>query len=186
EGMFVALNAKVKEVGMEKFNKLAKMGLFKSVGTKMGKAIFFSKVIIITCLLPIFAFQKVEGKMFSPLAYTLGFALLGALITTLTLVPVLISLLLNKNVREKHNHFVHFLTKIMLGGFIASFRHKKIVLIVAGIIAVIGLYSFRYLGSEFLPQLNEGSIWLRVQLPYSASLQKGVDVSLQVRDKLMT
>ena len=186
EGLFVALNAKAHEVGMEKFNKLSKMGMYKLVGTKMGKAIFFSKVIIITCLLPIFAFQKVEGKMFSPLAYTLGFALLGALITTLTLVPVLISLLLNKNVREKHNPIVHFLTKIMLGGFMAAFRNKRKVLIAAAIIAVVGLYSFRYLGSEFLPQLNEGSIWLRVQLPYSASLQKGVEVSKDVRDKLMT
>jgi len=186
EGLFVALNAKAEDVGMDKFNKLSKMGMYRIVGTKMGKAIFFSKVIIITCLLPIFAFQKVEGKMFSPLAYTLGFALVGALITTLTLVPVLISFLLNKNVREKHNPFVHFLTKIMLGGFIAAFRHKRIVLISAAVIAVVGLYSFRYLGSEFLPELNEGSIWLRVQLPYSASLPKGVDVSLQVRNKLMT
>ena len=73
EGLFVALDHKAKEVGMEKFNKLAKLGLFKQVGTEMGKAIFFSKLIIITCLVPIFAFQKVEGKMFSPLAYTLGF-----------------------------------------------------------------------------------------------------------------
>jgi cobalt-zinc-cadmium resistance protein CzcA len=186
EGMFVALNAKVKEVGMDKFNKLSKMGMYKIVGTKMGKAIFFSKVIIITCLVPIFAFQKVEGKMFSPLAYTLGFALLGALITTLTLVPVLISLLLNKNVHERHNPFVIFMHKIMLGGFITSFKQKKIVLTLSAIIIVVGLYFFRFLGSEFLPQLNEGAIWLRVQLPYSASLQKGVDVAIQTRNILMT
>jgi cobalt-zinc-cadmium resistance protein CzcA len=82
EGIFVALDHKAKEVGMEKFNKLAKLGMFKNVGAEMGKSIFFSKLIIITCLIPIFAFQKVEGKMFSPLAYTLGFALLGALIFT--------------------------------------------------------------------------------------------------------
>ena len=99
EGLFVALDSKAKEVGMEKFNKLAKLGLFKQVGTEMGKAIFFSKIIILTCLVPIFAFQKVEGKMFSPLAYTLGFALVGALIYTLTLVPALSSILLRKNVR---------------------------------------------------------------------------------------
>jgi heavy metal efflux system protein len=186
EGLFVALNHKAEDVGMEKFNKLAKMGLFKSVGTRMGKAIFFSKVIIITCLLPIFAFQKVEGKMFSPLAYTLGFALLGSLITTLTLVPVLISLLLNKNVKERHNPIIHFLTKIMLGGFVTSFKHTKLVLIGSVIVVIAGFYSFRYLGSEFLPELNEGAIWLRVQLPYSASLQKGVEVANAVRKELMT
>lgn len=72
EGLFVALDHRAREVGMEKFNKLAKLGLFKSKGAEMGKAIFFSKIIILTCLIPIFAFRKVEGKMFSPLAYTLG------------------------------------------------------------------------------------------------------------------
>ena len=111
EGLFVALDHKAKEVGMEKFNKLAKLGLFKNTGTEMGKSIFFSKLIIITCLVPIFAFQKVEGKMFSPLAYTLGFALLGALLFTLTLVPALSSILLRKNVREKHNPVVIFFEK---------------------------------------------------------------------------
>jgi len=186
EGLFVALNSKVSEVGMEKFNKLSKMGMYKIVGTRMGKAIFFSKVIIITCLIPIFAFQKVEGKMFSPLAYTLGFALIGALITTLTLVPVLISMLLNKNVQERHNPFVLFMHKIMLGGFEAHFKKRKLVLIISAIAVVAGLYSFKFLGSEFLPQLNEGAIWLRVQLPYSASLKKGVDVSIQTRNILMT
>ncbi|MBD0368947.1 MAG: efflux RND transporter permease subunit, partial [Flavisolibacter sp.] len=73
EGLFVALDHKAREVGMERFNKLAKLGLFKNVGTEMGKAIFFSKIIILTCLVHIFAFQKVEGKMISPLAYTLVF-----------------------------------------------------------------------------------------------------------------
>ncbi|GAC1449132.1 MAG: hypothetical protein NVSMB7_11040 [Chitinophagaceae bacterium] len=138
-----------------------------------------------TGLLPIFAFQKVEGKMFSPLAYTLGFALLGALITTLTLVPVLISMLLKKNVHEKRNPFLHFLTKIMLGGFIMAFRNKTIVVISSMVVMVIGLYSFKYLGTEFLPELNEGSIWLRVQMPYSVSLNKSVEVSNQVRQTVM-
>ncbi|MHA4875766.1 efflux RND transporter permease subunit, partial [Enterococcus faecium] len=69
--------------------------MIKKAGSQIAKRPFFLNIIIITALLPIFAFEKVEGKMFSPLAYTLGFALLGSLITTLTLVPVLISLLLN-------------------------------------------------------------------------------------------
>jgi heavy metal efflux system protein len=185
EGIFVALDTVAHEKGMEKFNKLAKLGIYKRVGVKMGKAIFFSKIIIITCLLPIFAFQKVEGKMFSPLAYTLGFALLGALITSLTLVPVLASLLLNKNVRERHNPIVQFLSRFMLSGFRFSFRNKRPVLVMALLVVVVGIFSFSFLGSEFLPELNEGSIWLRIQLPYSASLPKGVEVAKQARDILM-
>src|SRR6266478_7563808 len=96
---------------MEKFNKVAKLGIIRRTGVDMGKAIFFSKLIIITALIPIFSFEKVEGKLFSPLAYTLGFALLGALLFTLTLVPALSSILLKKNVREKHNPFVIFFEK---------------------------------------------------------------------------
>src|ERR1035437_7557082 len=80
EGIFVALALRAEHVGMEKFNKLSNLGLIKKNGTEMGKAIFFSKLIIITALIPIFSFQKVEGKIFSPLAYTLGFALIGALL----------------------------------------------------------------------------------------------------------
>jgi cobalt-zinc-cadmium resistance protein CzcA len=186
EGMFVILDHTAVEMGMERFNKRIKLGLIKKNGAQLGKAIFFAKLIIITGLLPIFAFQKVEGKMFSPLAYTLGFALLGALITTLTLVPVLINLLLNKNVHEKHNPFVHFLTGIMIRGFRFTYRHKRAVITISFIVMGLGLYSFKYLGTEFLPELDEGAIWLRVQMPYSVSLEKSVTIARQVRGMLST
>jgi cobalt-zinc-cadmium resistance protein CzcA len=185
EGLFVVLDHRAKELGMDRFNNLSKMGLIKNKGAELGKAIFFAKLIIITGLLPIFAFQKVEGKMFSPLAYTLGFALLGALITTLTLVPVLINMLLRKNIREKHNPFLHFITKTMLGGFVYSYRNRKWVFIISTVIVVTGLYSFKFLGSEFLPELDEGAIWIRAQLPYSVSLQKSAEVATQIRGMLM-
>ena len=185
EGLFVVLDQKAKDVGMERFNKMTKKGLIKKDGARLAKAIFFSKLIIISGLLPIFAFQKVEGKMFSPLAYTLGFALLGALITTLTLVPVLIRLLLNKNVRERHNPVVHFVTERLMTGFDFTYRHKRITLIVAAAIIGTGLFSFKFLGTEFIPELNEGAIWLRVQLPYSASLDKSIEISKQVRASMM-
>ncbi len=185
EGMFVILDHKACQIGMERFNKMSKLGIIRRAGAEIGKRPFYLNLIIITALLPIFAFEKVEGKMFSPLAYTLGFALLGSLITTLTLVPVLISLLLNKNVREKHNPIVHAFTAFLLSGFVNAFKRKKIVVTIAFIIMVIGIYSFRFLGSEFLPQLNEGSIWLRVQLPYSVSLDKSVETARKVRKILM-
>jgi cobalt-zinc-cadmium resistance protein CzcA len=185
EGMFVALDQKARIVGMDRFNKLSKMGLIKVKGADLGKAIFFSKLIIITGLLPIFSFQKVEGKMFSPLAYTLGFALLGALLTTLTLVPVLINLLLRKNVHEKHNPFVHFLTSRMLAGFLFNHKHSRLVFISSALFVIAGFYAFNLLGSEFLPELDEGAIWIRAQLPYSASLKESADVARRIRNIIM-
>jgi len=170
EGLFVMLDHKAKEVGMEKYNRLSKLGVIKKTGAEMGKAIFFSKLIIITCLLPIFAFEKVEGKMFSPLAWTLGFALLGALIFTLTLVPVLVSFLLDKDVREKHNPVVLFFDRIVTGGFRFTYARQKLSLAVALVVISASLYSFRFLGSEFLPTLNEGALWVEAKLPMSSSL----------------
>lgn len=182
EGLFVALDHKAREVGMDKFNKLAKLGLFKQVGTEMGKAIFFSKVIILTCLVPIFAFQKVEGKMFSPLAYTLGFALLGALIFTLTLVPALSSILLRKNVREKHNIVVIFFEKTVRFCFERAYRVPKLSLLVAITAMGISFFSAKFLGSEFLPELDEGALWVKAQLPMSSSLSQSKEIS----DKMST
>lgn len=177
EGLFVALDHKAKEVGMEKFNKLAKLGLFKNVGTEMGKAIFFSKIIIITCLIPIFAFQKVEGKMFSPLAYTLSFALLGALIFTLTLVPALSSILLRKNVREKHNPIVSFFENGVKYLFEKAFKVPKLSVLIAVIVMALSFFSAKFLGSEFLPELDEGALWVKSQLPMSASLSQSKAIS---------
>ena len=185
EGIFVVLDKRAKVEGMSRFNKLAKLGMIKNSGAELGKAIFFAKLIIIAALVPIFSFQKIEGKLFSPLAYTLGFALLGGLILTLTLVPVLISMLLRKNVREKHNPIVHNLNNFMLKGFDFSVKHKNTAIISSIIIIVIGLYSFKFLGTEFLPELDEGSIWLRVQLPYSVSLEKSVETAKFVREKMI-
>ncbi len=177
EGLFVAMDHKAKEVGMPKFNKLAKLGLFKQVGAEMGKAIFFSKIIILTCLIPIFAFQKVEGKMFAPLAYTLGFALLGALLFTLTLVPALSSILLRKNVREKHNPIVQFFEKGIDRLFSLTYRLPKASLLVATSFMVLTFFSAKFLGSEFLPELDEGALWVKSQLPMSASLHQSKEIS---------
>jgi cobalt-zinc-cadmium resistance protein CzcA len=186
EGIFVALDHRAKELGMEKFNKIAKLGLFKNVGAEMGKAIFFSKLIIITCLIPIFAFQKVEGKMFSPLAYTLGFALLGALIFTLTLVPALSSILLRKNVREKHNPVVLFFENGIRRMFNYTYRNQKLSLIVSVSFMVLTFISAKFLGTEFLPQLNEGALWVTAQLPMSTSLENSVNVTNKMRQVLAT
>jgi heavy metal efflux system protein len=185
EGLFVQMDHKVHEVGMERFNRLSKLGMIRQRGAELGKAIFYTKLIIITALLPIFSFQKVEGKMFSPLAYTLGFALLGALIFTLTLVPVLASVLLKKNVKEKRNPIVHFMTGGVMRGFRWVFRNKRLALAVALVGVVGGFYCFRFLGSEFLPELNEGSIWVRATLPYSISLDTSVAKAREMQAIMM-
>jgi cobalt-zinc-cadmium resistance protein CzcA len=184
EGLFVMLDHVAQKRGMEQFNKLAKLGMIRQTASGLGKAVFFSKLIIISALLPIFAFQKVEGKMFSPLAYTLGFALLGALILTLTLVPVLVSLLLRKNVKEKHNVVVEFFNRLVSRAFQFTFSHKRMSLLVAISILVFSLFSTRWLGTEFLPPLNEGALWVEAKLPMSTSLSETIKTVSHLRAEL--
>src|SRR6185436_11305961 len=109
-----------------------------------------------TCLIPIFAFQRVEGKMFSPLAYTLGFALLGALLFTLTLVPVLVSVLLKKDAKEKHNRIVDFFNSSVSKVFGWTFANKRLSFFISLLLLGLSMFSVKLLGTEFLPQLNEG------------------------------
>ncbi len=177
EGLFVVLDHKAREVGMEKYNKLAKLGIFKNTGAEMGKAIFFSKLIIITCLIPIFSFQKVEGKIFSPLAYTLGFALLGALFLTLTFVPAISSILLKKNVREKHNVIVAFFEKGIIKLFSKTYKYPNTSLLIAVAFMAVTFFSVKFIGTEFLPALNEGALWVEAECPMSISLNESRTVS---------
>lgn len=172
EGLFVLLAHRAHELGMTQYNSLSKLGLVKKAGSDLGKAIFFSKLIIITSLIPIFSFEKVEGKMFSPLAYTLGFALLGALLFTLTLVPVLCSMLFDKDVHERKNHIVEFFNRWVYRGLHYTYTHKKRSVVTALLILGLSLFSFRYLGSEFLPTLNEGALWVEAKLPMSSSIEE--------------
>ncbi|MBL0740827.1 efflux RND transporter permease subunit [Chryseolinea lacunae] len=184
EGIFVTLDHTARKYGMERFNKISKLGLIKKTASRTGLAVFFSKLIIITALLPIFSFEKVEGKMFSPLAYTLGFALLGALIFTLTLVPVLSAVLLKKNVKEKHTFIVTFFDRIVSKGFAWTFSHKVVSVSVAMLIVAGTLFSTKWLGTEFLPQLNEGALWVEAKMPMSMSLNETVKMVHTLRNEL--
>ncbi|MGN1254749.1 MAG: efflux RND transporter permease subunit [Prevotella sp.] len=181
EALFVALSSQARNIGMEAFNRRSHLGMIRQTARGKAKSVFFSKLIIITALIPIFSFQKVEGKMFSPLAFTLGFALLGALIFTLTLVPALSSMLLKKNVVEKKNRFLNAVYAVTDRFFAVCQRNSRKVIVIALVAMVAGLGCFSLLGTEFLPEMNEGSIYARATLPSSVSLQESVHLANRFR-----
>lgn len=154
----------------------------KITAVEMGRPILFSKAIIILAFLPIFTFQRVEGKIFAPMTFTLSFALLGAILLTVTLIPALLSYTMKKHsMEEKHNEWMHWLQE----------RYRALLLrarairwpVVGGAVALlaIALALAPLLGSEFLPKLDEGNIWLKVSLPPSTTLDKTKEVERQVR-----
>ncbi len=181
EGVFVYLAHKQQHLGVVKFNAMVKMGMVKKISIEMGKPILYSKLIIITALIPIFAFQKVEGKMFSPLAYTIGFALVGALIFTLTLVPLLCRMLLNKNVKERDNFLVRSLEQVYKPALQWSLLKPKLSIGLSVVLLAISLVIGSQLGTEFLPQLNEGSIYVRASMPQSIAFSRANLISSEMR-----
>lgn len=170
EGIFVALAHRAQTIGMERYNKMSKLGLIRKTIATMSTGIFFAQLIMVTALLPVFTFEKVEGKIFSPLAYMLGFALLGSLIITFTFVPAISSWMFRKNVVERHNPIVAALTKYYEKLFDWVMRYKKLTLGIALIIVIGTFSSTKFLGTEFLPELDEGALWIRGVGPSGLSL----------------
>ncbi|MGC8654753.1 MAG: efflux RND transporter permease subunit [Candidatus Kryptoniota bacterium] len=160
-------------------------GIIKQTSIEVSKPIFFSAIIIVSALIPIFTFQQIEGKMFSPLAFTLGFALLGALALSLTLVPALSDDLLKGKVTEK-SLIVEFLHRNYLKSLNFALKHDKKVLIGSFIVLAVSIYSARFLGSEFLPHLNEGDLWVRATMPMSISPTEADSTTARIRRVLMS
>lgn len=181
-----ALMVKLALANVEQFPQHAnyswRVHTLKGTALELGRPILFSKAIIILAFLPIFTFQRVEGKIFSPMAFTLTFALLGAILLTLTLVPVLVSYAMNKgDLAEKHSDWMHALQQNYRRLLVwAETRRKLIVGISVALLAITLLLSPR-LGSEFLPKLDEGNIWLTITLPPSTALDKTKEIERQVR-----
>ena len=159
-----------------------RLNLIKRTSIGLGRPILFSKAIIILAFLPIFTFQRVEGKIFSPMAFTLSFALLGAILLTLTLVPALLSYAVrNKDLAEKHSGWMHKLQEYYHNLLLwAESRRKRVVAVSVGLLAL-ALIGAPFLGSEFLPMLDEGNIWLTITLPPATVLDKTKGVEGQVR-----
>jgi len=184
EQVFVSLQLRSKQLGKERFAKISKLGLIKKSVGKVSTSIFFALFILIIALMPIFSFEKVEGKMFSPLAFTLGYALLGSLILSLTYVPAMCKLLLKKGVEEKENFISRFFKENLFGLFLWSTKHRKITLYGFICILLLCIVKFHFYGSEFLPKLNEGAIYVRATLPNSVNLDESVRLTQEMKQKI--
>lgn len=156
--------------------------LIKQNCIEMGTPILFSKAIIILAFLPIFTFQRVEGKIFSPVAFTLSFALLGAILLTLTLLPALLSYAVkNKDLAETHSEWMHKLQQRYRNLLIRAESSRKAVVAASVGLLIVTLALSPLLGSEFLPKLDEGNVWLTISLPPATALDKTKEVERQVR-----
>ena len=152
--------------------------------TEVGRPTLFSMLIIIAAHIPIFTLQRAEGRIFAPMAYSVVSALVGALILSLTLVPLLCALMLRRNLPEKENPLVHAARRFYEPSLAWALGHRRAVLAAAVVALAASLALLPRLGTEFLPELNEGSIWVNLTLPTSVSVSEAQQLTRKVRQAI--
>jgi heavy metal efflux system protein len=148
---------------------------------EIQRPIFFSLLIIITAYFPLFALERVERRLFTPMAYTVCFALVGALLLALTLVPVLATWAFRSSARTWRNPVLEWMFDRYEIDVRWSLRHARHVIVVAIVLVAGAVGLSRVVGTEFLPQLDEGVIWIRSNLPAGISLEESARTAAEIR-----
>ncbi len=147
----------------------------------VDRPIFYSVAVIIAGYLPIYALTGPAGKLFHPMADTMAFALLGALVLTLTVVPVLASYWFKNGVKEYRN-FVFEWIKSFYGGMLGwCLRHAKTTMLLATLVFGATLLLVPAIGGEFMPHLDEGALWVRATMPYTISFEEASAFAPKIR-----
>ena len=152
----------------------------------VDRPIFYSVAVIVAGYLPIYALSGPSGKLFHPMADTMSFALLGALLFTLTLVPVLASYWFKSGVRERENKLFERIKNLYGGELRWCLDHPKLTMFVAAVILGSTLLLVPFIGGEFMPHLDEGALWVRATMPYTISYDEAAKIAPQIRDILMS
>lgn len=172
---------------LQKRNPTGPDGVFRAVrdaAMDVESPLFFSLLIIISAYLPLFMLERVERRLFTPMAFTVCYALLGSMLIALTLVPVLATFLFRNGAKAWDNPLVAKLAKVYGGVLEVGLRRAWLVVGVSTLVVAASFLAGGQLGSEFLPSLDEGTIWIRSNLPPGTSLEKTAEVAAQMRTHL--
>ena len=163
-----------------------RLGRILHAAVEVDRPIFFSVIITIAAFLPLFTMQGVEGQIFSPMARTYAYALLGAVIATFTVTPVMASILLPQKISEVETFLVRRLRSIYQAILPVAVGNARIAALGAvAFLVVSGIMGAR-LGTEFLPKLEEGNMWIRATLPPTIALEAGMDTVARIRNIIMS
>src|SRR5580704_3431137 len=152
----------------------------------VDRPIFYSVAVILAGYLPIYALSGPSAKLFHPMAETMSFALVGALILTLTLVPVLASYWFRSGVKEHTNRAYEWMKRKYAGQLDWALDRPKLTMLIACLIFGATLLLVPFIGGEFMPHLDEGALWVRATMPYTISFEEASKIAPQIRDILMS
>jgi cobalt-zinc-cadmium resistance protein CzcA len=177
-----AAHAEYAPVGIaQRYGLTGKLRTIFRSAAEVNLAIFFAAAIIVAGFVPLFTLSGVEGHIFSPMAKTYAYAILGGLVATFTVSPALSALLLPEQVRETETLVVRGLRRIYRPSLEFVVARRLVTLVGAALLAVFAVLGARALGLEFLPHLEEGNLWIRATLPSSISLEEATPVADRMR-----
>ena len=157
----------------------------QEAGREVARPIFFATAIILVVFMPLFSFEGVEAKLFQPMAISIMLAIVSAVIVALVVVPALASYMFRKGIRERESFILKPLEKLYRMGLAWSLKHSRVVVGAAAVLVVLAALIVPRLGTEFVPELEEGTINLRVTLAPSSSLDTALEVAPKLEAMLM-
>ena len=184
DGTIVMVENIYRELGLREGQDYKLSHVILTAARDVDRPIFYSVAVIIAGYLPIYALTGPAGKLFHPMADTMAFALVGALVFTLTLVPVLAYYLFQKGVHERPNRIFDLVRDSYSARLEWCLNHPKTTLLVAMLIFASTLLLLPFIGGEFLPHLDEGALWVRATMPYTISFEEAAKFAPQIRNLL--
>jgi cobalt-zinc-cadmium resistance protein CzcA len=183
DGTVVMVENIVRHLGQRDEPSRSVRDRIRAAAHEVQRPVFYAITIIITAYLPIFTLQRVEGRLFRPMAWTVAFALLGAVIFSMTIAPVLASFLFRKGTREWRNPVLVWITRLYQHAVTWMVRHRWVMVAVCLGAAGCSLWLMQgeRIGSEFLPHLDEGALWVRGTLAPSTGPTEGIRLANQAR-----
>ena len=185
DGTLVMVENIFRELGEREGQSYDLQHVIMAAAKDVDRPIFYSVAVIIAGYLPIYALGGPSGKLFKPMADTVSIALIGALILTLTFVPVMCAYWFKRGVHERENKPFEWLRKKYAIQLDWCLDHPKITMMVSILIFAATLLLIPFIGGEFMPHLDEGAIWVRATMPYTISFEEASKFSPQVRNILM-
>ena len=186
DGTVVMMENIYRELGLRYGQNFNITEVIVAAAHDVDRPIFYSVAVIIAGYVPIYALQGASGKLFDPMADTMAFALIGALIFSLTLVPVLASAWFKRGVKERENRPFEWTKRAYKGQLEWCLNHPKSTLVVSAAIFGGALLLVPSIGGEFMPHLDEGALWVRATMPYTISWREAAKIAPQIRKILQS
>ncbi len=184
DGAVVMVENIFRQLALRKGQVFDLKAVIKDAAAEVDRPIFYAVAVIVAGFLPIYVLSGPSAKLFKPMADTMVFALIGALIVTLALLPVLCLWFMRKGVTERRNAIFEWMKDVYGKGLDFCLKRPKQTVGVAGIVFALSMLLTPFIGGEFMPHLDEGALWVRATMPYTISYDESAKITPQIRDIL--